>query len=478
MRAANHLSYAACMSSSCWVPHHLASASPARFNALMPDPAAEPTIERFLLAVERSGLLSPDAVRQTLAAAPAAARTDPQRLADHFVRLGRLSHFQARKLLDDTAAGLVLGPYQIVMPIGRGGMGTVYLARDSRSPRLLALKVLPPKRARTEERLLARFRREMEMSRRVSHPNLTRTFDVGMAEGVYYIAMEYIAGQSLYRLVATGGSLPVGRAAKLFAQAAAGLEHAHGIGLIHRDLKPSNIIVTPRDQVKVLDLGLALIEGEVVEDYSVVGGKGYVVGTMDYIPPEQTEDAAKVDARGDLYSLGCTLYYALTGQPPFPGGDAMSKIRRHRKEMPVALQELNPLIPAAFAAIVHPLLAKSPDDRPASAAVLRQQLMAWADPLPPAVGAEEPDSGKLIETLEADLEATGEPASAWDWIPNVSLAAAANRIKPVIGRLIDEEPSGPSWWDELGRVGRALAVALALLTFATLGVLVWWGVWG
>src|SRR4051812_21826867 len=216
----------------------------------MPGPAAESTVERFLLAVERSGLLPADAVRQTAAAAPAAARADPQLLADHFVRLGRLSHFQARTLLAGTAAGLVLGPYQFVMPIGRGGMGTVYLARDSRSPKLLALKVLPPKKARRQDRLLARFRREMDLSRRVAHPNLTKTFDVGLAQGVYYIAMEYIAGQSLYRLVATGGPLPVGRAAKLFAQAAAGLEHAHAVNLIHRDLKPSNIMVTPRDQVK------------------------------------------------------------------------------------------------------------------------------------------------------------------------------------------------------------------------------------
>src|SRR5437660_3241407 len=240
-------------------------------------------VERFLRAVEQSGLLSPGAVRKVGTSAPAAARTDPQQLADHFVRLGRLSHFQARKLLDGSAAGLVVGPYQIVMPIGKGGMGTVYLARDGRSPKLLALKVLPPKRARREERLLARFRREMEMSKKVAHPNLTQTFDVGMSNGVYYIAMEYIAGRSLYRLVMTDGPLAVGRAAKLFAQAAAGLEHAHGIGLIHRDLKPSNILVTPRDQVKVLDLGLALIEGEEIDDHTVVGGKGYVVGSMDYI---------------------------------------------------------------------------------------------------------------------------------------------------------------------------------------------------
>jgi serine/threonine protein kinase len=425
-------------------------------------------VERFLQSVERSGLLSPEAVRRVISTAPPAVRHDPQQLADHFVRLGRLSHFQARKLLDGTAAGLVLGPYHIVMPIGKGGMGTVYLARDSRSPTLLALKVLPPKKARRHERLLARFRREMELSRKVDHPNLTRTFDVGMAAGVYYIAMEYIAGRSLYRVVMTDGPLPVGRAAKLFAQAAAGLEHAHGIGLIHRDLKPSNILVTPRDQVKVLDLGLALIEGEEIEDRTITGGKGYIVGSMDYIAPEQTEDAMAVDGRSDLYGLGCTMYFALTGQPPFHGGDARAKIRRHRSEIPAALQELNPLIPADFAAIVHPLLAKDPEDRPVSAALLRQQLMAWADPLPPPVGAAEAAESKVIAELEADLEAAGEPASAWDWMPSVSLAETAGRGPP---------PSpGESLWAGLGRTGRALAIALVVLTLLTVGVLIWWAV--
>jgi serine/threonine protein kinase len=451
-------------------PCHLVTLSPCHFNGVMADAPEPTTVAGFLQSLERSGLLPPPAVRQVLAAAPPDACADPQRLADHFVRLGKLSHYQARKLLDGTPAGLVLGPYQIVMPIGRGGMGTVYLARDSRAPRLLALKVLPPKRARAEERLLARFRREMDLSRRVAHPNLTQTFDVGVAEGVYYIAMEYIAGQSLYRVVATGGSLSVGRAAKLFAQAAAGLEHAHAVGLIHRDLKPSNIVVTPRDQVKVLDLGLALIEGEadLGLDREVIGGKGYVLGTMDYIAPEQTEDAAKVDARSDLYSLGCTMYYALTGQPPFPGGDSKSKIRRHRRDLPPPLPELNPLVPAAFAAVVHPLLAKRPEDRPPSAAVVRQQLLAWADPLPEPFGPPPApaDTPQVVAELEA-AEPAEEVSSAWDWVPPVSLAEAAGR-----------GPTLPGWWSDAGPVTQWLLVAMGVLVVVMLAALVWWAAAG
>src|SRR5262249_46991375 len=139
-------------------------------------------------------------------------------------------------------------------------MGTVYLARDTRNQQLLALKVLPPKRAREEDRMLARFQREMQLSKRVAHANLTQTYEVGDHLGVHYIAMEYIPGQTLYRLVNEEGPLTVPRAAHLFAQVATGLEHAHGQGLIHRDLKPSNIMIMPNERAKVLDLGLALMQ--------------------------------------------------------------------------------------------------------------------------------------------------------------------------------------------------------------------------
>src|SRR5437773_3105876 len=423
----------------------------------MADPTAPATVERFLDALARSGLLPADAIRAVVDAAPELVRADPRQLADYFVRLGKLSHFQARKLLDGTAGGLVLGAYQVVMPIGRGGMGTVYLARDTRANRLVALKILPPKKARAEERLIARFRREMDLSQRVAHPNLTQTYEVGVAQGVYFIAMEYIAGQSLYRVVSQGGPLAVARAARLFAQVAAALEHAHGLGLIHRDLKPSNIMITPRDEVKVLDLGLALIEGEVVEDHTVVGGKGYVVGTFDYIAPEQTEDAAKVDARSDLYSLGCTMYFALTGQAPFPGGDRRQKINKHRIAIPPPIQDLNPLVPAGFAAVLHPLLAKRPEDRPRSAESLRQQLLAWAGPDAAATtsGSAAPaDAAALI----ADLESRESVDSGWDWVPRISLTETAGRRSWAL--------NGVPLWLPLTLAIVLGVVALVLLLFA------------
>ena len=189
--------------------------------------------------------------------------------------------------------------------------------------------------------------------------------------------MEYIPGQSLYRLVTTQGPLSVPRAAHLFAEAASALQHAHGLGLIHRDLKPSNIMVTPNDHAKILDLGLAMMEGEVSEDIEVIGGRGYVVGSVDYMAPEQTLDATGVDGRSDLYALGCALYFALTGKPPFPKGKVMDKINAHRHQEPDPIQWRNQDIPDKFAAIVHKLMAKKPADRHANAEAARADLLAW-----------------------------------------------------------------------------------------------------
>jgi serine/threonine protein kinase len=337
-----------------------------------------PAVESFLNHIVRSGLLSRGELDEALGGVPIDHWPDPDSVAEHLIEAGRLSRFQARKLLQGKYSGLVLGSYQVLSPIGKGGMSTVYLARDGRSQGLVALKVLPPKKAQKEQRHLARFRREMTLCRRVGHPNLARTYEVGVSQGVYYIALEYIPGRSLFRLVNDHGPLSVPRAARLFAEAASALEHAHRRGLIHRDLKPSNIMVTPKDHAKVLDLGLALIEGEVPTDHTVVGGRGYVVGTMDYVAPEQAQDATKVDGRADIYGLGCTLYFALTGRPPFPGGSVMEKILRHLNEMPTPLAKVNSQVPTGFEAVVHRMMAKRPEDRFSTAAALQQELLLWA----------------------------------------------------------------------------------------------------
>ncbi len=349
----------------------------------------------------RSKLLTRDDLQESLRAVPKDKRGQALALADHLVQTGKLTRYQASKLLRGIALGMVIGPFRLLAPLGKGGMGTVFLVRDDRSQGLAALKILPPGLARREARMVARFRREMEMCRKVTHPHLVWAYDVGEQKGVHYIAMEYVQGRTLTRTVVEDGRLDVALAARLFGEVSSALDHAHRQGLIHRDMKPSNIMVTPRGHAKVLDLGLAMIHGEEVEDHQVVGGKGYIVGTMDYIAPEQTEDASAVGPRGDLYSMGCSLYFALTGQPPFPGGTSREKVMRHRHERPRPLEELRPDLPEGFVALVARLMSKSPEHRPASAAEAAELLRPWAR------AADEVDEPELAEFDEERIRVEG-----------------------------------------------------------------------
>jgi serine/threonine protein kinase len=379
-----------------------------------PPDAGAPTVEDFLQNVLRRGLVDRDRLRSALLGVPGDAREDAQAVALRLVHAGLLSRYQASRLLKGGGAGLVLGPYQLLGPLGRGGMGTVFMARDERSAQLVALKVLSPRRAREQERLRARFVREMALSTRVAHPHLAWTYEAGQSRGVLYIAMEYIPGKTLAGLVGAEGPLLPRRAARLLGEAAAGLEHAHNMGLVHRDLKPSNIMITPHDHAKVLDLGLAIVEGEKVDDHAVVGGQGHIVGTMDFIAPEQTTDAAGVDRRSDIYSLGCTLYFALTGLAPFPGGTSLSKIRRHRAEEPVPVEHLRPGLPPGLADVVRRMMAKDPARRHPSAIAAAEELAAWGRD-EPELPLDQPGDPEYAQAVDAVR--TAAPSSEYSLPP-------------------------------------------------------------
>jgi len=365
----------------------------------------------FLKAVLRSGLLDQPDLQAALADAPAA---EPQALADHLVQRGRLTAYQASKLLLGAPKGLKLGPYHIMTPIGKGGMGMVYLALDTRTKHHVAIKVLSPQRKKEGDRHLARFQREIEIAKDLLHPNLVLAQDVGFEQSVHYLVMEYIPGQTLYRLVTNQGPLSVARAARLFSEVATALEYAHSKGLIHRDLKPANIMVTPNDHAKVLDLGLAIMQGETADDQQVIGGKGHVVGSFDYIAPEQTRDAAAVDGRADVYSLGCALFFALTGRAPFIVSGSKEKMQAHRHTPPEFVHHINPAVPPEFAALVYSMMAKSPEHRPASMADVRAALTPWASdesarPMDRAGDATFQAAVAALETapVQADEEAWG-----------------------------------------------------------------------
>ena len=337
-------------------------------------------LDQFVSNLEKSGLVTPRSLDRARAQILDGPESDAAvRLARILVRDGSLTSYQARKVLAGATRGFFLGDYRILRSLGEGGMGKVYLAANQKDGLRVAIKVLPPSKAADDGQALARFRREMELSRRVTHPNLARTIDVGHAGGAHFMVLEYVPGESLYQLVKhpRGGPLRVPDAARYFLKVLDGLEAAHNVGLIHRDIKPSNLMVTPEGDARVLDLGLArLIE----DDERPLTRPNVIIGTLDYASPEQLGNASRADRRSDLYSLGCTIYFAMAGQPPFEGGDVVNKIFKQRMDDPEPLERVARGVPAAFAAIVRKLMAKDPAERYQDCASLRADLARWADP--------------------------------------------------------------------------------------------------
>jgi tRNA A-37 threonylcarbamoyl transferase component Bud32 len=274
-----------------------------------------------------------------------------------------------------------LEDYEILGELGRGGMGIVYKARQVKRDCIVALKVFRKERL-THPEALRRFRREAQAAARLSHPNIVVVYESDQDGGTHFLAMEYVPGITLQTLVEHNGPLPVVLACDFIRQAALGLQHAVEQGLVHRDIKPANLMIVapeigtpkdglrlalpPRPLVKILDMGVARLyqTRDLVEDsLTTLTRDGAVLGTPDYIAPEQLEDPHKADIRADLYSLGCTFYYLLGGRVPFPGGTLIQKLDRQRWETPPSVDQLRPEVPAAVASVVRKLMAKHPDDR-------------------------------------------------------------------------------------------------------------------
>jgi len=291
-------------------------------------------------------------------------------LADVVVGWGWVTRFQADQMLEYGRTVFRLGQYTVLDEIAKGGMGHVFRAEHAMMGRQVAIKVLPRKKATPESE--AAFRREMRMLGRLDHENLVRAFDAGFDAMVYYLVTELVPGVDLKRYVKENGPLDETTAAIVIAQAARGLGYAHDQGLVHRDVKPGNILVLRDLRVKVLDLGLA--GSQVAEEAARVDR---VVGTPDYMAPEQAQSPDDVGPAADIYALGCTLYYAVTGQVPFPGGTRSEKLQRHLNDVPRPAQELVPTLTERFCRVIEDMMAKSPDDRINSAAEVIERLQPW-----------------------------------------------------------------------------------------------------
>jgi len=294
-----------------------------------------------------------------------------KKLARQLVKMKLLSDYQAEQLLSGRTK-LTLGPYIITDWIGQGGMGQVFKAVHELLGRESAIKVLPLHKITPEA--ISNFRREIRAQAKLDHPNLVRAYDAGEDGNVQYLVVEYVPGTDLRRLVRSKGKLSINQAANIIRQSAEGLKQAHKGGLIHRDIKPGNILVTPGGVAKLSDLGLAFCLDD-PKDPRV----GKIVGTADYLSPEQIKNPNHITSASDIYSLGCTLYYAVTGKVPFPGGNSRNKAKRHLEETPWHPRRFNEEVSDEFVDLMSDMMAKDPRQRIQTANEVAERLAPWAE---------------------------------------------------------------------------------------------------
>jgi serine/threonine protein kinase/Tol biopolymer transport system component len=352
-----------------------------------------------------------------------------------------------------------LGEYELLAKLGQGGMGTVYKARQTKLKRVVALKLLPMNRL-DDERSRARFEREMEAVGQLNHPNIVQALDAREISGTPVLAMEFVDGSDLSQFVADLGPLPIAEACELGRQAALGLQAAHEAGLVHRDIKPSNLMLTRKGMVKILDLGLALLDAGQPNGREMTGS-GQTMGTADYMAPEQTFDSHSVDIRADIYSLGCTLYKLLTGHAPFRGpkyATNMAKMMGHVQDPVPSVQQMRPDVPKELVEIVERMMAKQPEDRfaePSDVATMLQSFAADAD------------LAGLAAVAESKRASTAEGQSLG--------STASLHTSALVGTTPSHAPT-PRPASSGGRRRWSLkAVAIAVLPLAAilLGVVIW-----
>ena len=347
--------------------------------------AADPTAA-FFQQLQASRLLTDGQLRD-LWGWIAAARPDVPAAAREVNRRGWLTAFQLREVAKGRGAALtVAGRYAVSDVLGEGGMGRVYKAHDARMGRGVALKVIRKEKL-AHPATVGRFEQEVRALSAMDHPNVVKVYDAEEVGGHHFYVMELIDGADLTKLVRDRGPLPVPAACDAVRQAALGLQHAHERGLVHRDIKPSNIIVhRGGGAVKLVDLGLARLMDQPGGDAHRLTQEGFVIGTPDFLAPEQARNPMAVDIRADIYALGCTLYYVLTGATPFEGATPTEKMLRHCTDPPPDLLARRPDAPPQLAQIVHWCLAKEPSARPQAPVQLAAALQPFCPPPPPGSG--------------------------------------------------------------------------------------------
>jgi autotransporter-associated beta strand protein len=369
-------------------------------------------------------------------------------LCDALVEQKLLTRFQVNLLLQGKSKSLrITSKYRLLDRLGAGGMGLVYLCEHIRMKRLVALKVLPNSQAK-EAGNLERFHREAQAVAALKHPNIVQAYDVDSDNGIHYLVMEYIDGVNLEKLVSKRGPLDPVRAAHYIAQAADGLQHAAERGLVHRDIKPSNLLIDRQGYVKLLDMGLARFFDTRTDNITERYDNNAVIGTADFIAPEQALNSHEVDIRADIYSLGCTFYYLLTGKAPYHDANITQKLLLHQMREPKPIEEFVPDIDPDLVEVVRRMMAKKVEDRFQAPGEVAAALAPWTEetiaPPSPEELPENMMAGGFDVTATGSTVTTNITSSIPKQAPRPSRGMVTERITESAIRRMDE----PSKSDE------------------------------
>jgi serine/threonine-protein kinase len=382
---------------------------------------------------------------------------DSTELAAKLVKEKVLTTFQAKRFLANRPSGLVVGRYIILDRIGSGSMGRVYKAHHAMMDRVVALKIIAPEIS-CNERVVARFQREMRLVGRLDHPNVVRAFDADQIHKVLYIVMEYVNGQSLGEMLKKKPIPPLDMV-DYAAQSALGLAHAHAQGIVHRDIKPSNILLTDDKKIKILDLGLGvLMEADSAATFATADG--IAVGTVDYMSPEQA-CGREVDGRSDLYGLGCAVYHLMTGKLPFPGSSPIERLGKRISGRHVPITEYLPDLPNNFVRVLDKLMAHKPHERYATAEEAANALLALI-------------KGKG-RTATIPVAAPAPPAAPSTSPPGEVRPAAGDTRAPAGAAqgpmVVKVKPRYPRWFEPVAQLAENHPGGALVLTVLTLGSL-------
>src|SRR5579883_2120835 len=439
----------------------------------MPAPA---TVDEFLDVVQKSGVTDPAKLGPYVQALRDKRQlpTEPSKLAGLFVRDAVLTYFQAEQLLQGKWKRFFIGKYKVLERLGTGGMGQVFLCEHKLMRRRVAVKV-PPTAKAAEASSLARFYREARAVAALDHPNIVRAYDIDQDENLHFLVMEFVDGTNLQDLVKKFGPLDVLRACHYVYGSAVGLQYAYEMGIIQRDIKPANILVDRSGVVKILDMGLARFFHD-EEDHLTRKYDETVLGTADYLAPEQAVDSHVVDIRADIYSLGGTFYFLLTGLPPFPEGSVAQKLLWHQTRELKPVRDVRPEVPEGVSAIVARMMAKEPKDRYATPAELMAALAPWVQtPIPPPPERELPQ----FSPAAVGPTAASRPAVSGILLPGggrsdpgnglvpattgsaqfptlaASQTSASTSSIPIPSELARPEPASGGVWEQLSSETRA-----------------------